>query len=241
MQHSHRDSKGRFVSVKGTKNTRKRKTKKNSSKVESKSYSTNITVILDRSGSMDSCKTGMEKAFDSFIQEQRKVEGECKVSLVQFDIEYEEVYSDLDIQNIPKLHLQPRNMTALYDAIGKTIVNMKTKYSTKTFDKIICIIITDGYENASHEYSLQNVSEMIKQGQKDGWQFVFLGANINVEHVRTSLGIRGSSAASYQSTNVGTQCAVDSLSNAIKRYRTSDSGFFELTSEEKARMASGKF
>lgn len=148
---------------------------------------TDITVILDRSGSMSSMKDYVEEAFNKFLSEQAEVEGDCTINLVQFDDIYEEVYKGVRIQNAPKLCLNPRNTTALYDAIGKTINSIGERLRKlsehKRPDQVLITVITDGFENASREFNYNKIKEMIDhQTSKYNWKFAYIGASVgNVE------------------------------------------------------------
>ena len=114
---------------------------------------TDITVILDRSGSMSTIKTDMEGGLNSFFAKQRELDGLCKVSLHQFDDKYETVFENKDIADVPEVKLEPRGMTALLDAIGKTVNSLGLRLSELNESdrpgKVVVLIITDGFENHS--------------------------------------------------------------------------------------------
>ena len=124
-----------------------------------------ITIILDRSGSMESVKDDTIGGFNSFLAEQQKVAGEAVLSLVQFDDQYEVVYQDKDIRAADRLTeatFQPRGMTALLDAVGRTINAVGQRLAslpeTERPDKVVLVIMTDGFENSSHEFSAAKIS-----------------------------------------------------------------------------------
>ena len=121
---------------------------------------TDITVVLDRSGSMTTVMHDVTGGFDKFIEEQKKVQGEALLTLVQFDTEYEFVHKAKNIKDIPKLEFMPRGMTALLDAMGRAITETGERLrNMKEEDrpgKVICLIITDGQENSSKEYNNAN-------------------------------------------------------------------------------------
>ncbi len=117
---------------------------------------TDITMILDRSGSMSDCKVSMEEALNGFITDQKTVKGECKFSLVKFDTEYELSLSSSDIRNVGKITIEPRGGTALLDAIGRTIDQTGQRLANmqehERPEKVLIVIVTDGEENQSREY-----------------------------------------------------------------------------------------
>jgi len=142
--------------------------------------STDITTILDRSGSMGRIHEQVIRSFNDFLAEQKAVEGEAKISLIQFDDQYEVNYEGIDIQKAEDLNAttyMPRASTALNDAIGRTITNMKVRLKD-TNDNVVVVITTDGMENASVEYSRSQIREMIKEcEEKLGWKFMYLAAD----------------------------------------------------------------
>jgi len=142
--------------------------------------STDITTILDRSGSMGRIHEQVIRSFNDFLAEQKAVEGEAKISLIQFDDQYEVNYEGIDIQKAEDLNAttyMPRASTALNDAIGRTITNMKVRLKD-TNDNVVVVITTDGMENASVEYRRSQIREMIKECEKKlGWKFMYLAAD----------------------------------------------------------------
>lgn len=187
---------------------------------------TNITIILDRSGSMQSIRTDTEGGFNAFIEEQKKVEGEAEVTLIQFDSQYEVVYKNRNIQDVPALVLAPRGPTALYDAICRTINQTHTDNknictSCKT-DKNIFVVITDGFENASREFHSGNVKDLISHAQKEhDWQFVFIGANQDAVLTGSNFNITKGYSLNYTSTPEGARKMFDTLSRSMSTYRCS--------------------
>jgi hypothetical protein len=141
---------------------------------------TDINMILDRSGSMGHIHEQVIRSFNEFLKEQKNVKGEAKISLIQFDDQYEVNYEGVDIQDAKELNAQtyePRGMTALNDAIGRTIVSMKKRLKN-TKDNVVVVITTDGMENASSEFSRSQIREKIKEcEEKLGWKFMYLAAD----------------------------------------------------------------
>lgn len=150
----------------------------NSEKVE-------IIAILDRSGSMGGLVDDVIGGYNSLIEDQKKVVGECLVTLTIFDHEYEIVYSGTPIQNVPKLTKEVYNArggTALFDAVGRTINEVGERYSNmpeeERPDKVVVLINTDGQENQSTEFTQQDIAEMIeRQSTEYSWEFIYAGAN----------------------------------------------------------------
>lgn len=167
---------------------------------------TDITLVVDRSGSMESCRDDAEGGINSFIKEQKEVEGEANLTLVQFDNEYEFVYNGVPIKDVGKYSLVPRNMTALLDAVGKAINETGERLSKmEEQDRpgcVIFVIVTDGHENSSKEFNKQQVKEMIERQQSQyNWQFTFLGADATSFDEAKSLGVCVNNIAIYNKTN----------------------------------------
>ena len=138
----------------------------------SSSSSISVSLILDESGSMSSCKQETINGFNEYIQSLRKQN--VKFSLTKFSDDCEIIYNNKDIKDVKELNevdYQPYGMTALYDAIGNTVS------ATKSEDKVLIVILTDGDENASEEYKKEAIAKLIKEKEKKGWTFVYLGAN----------------------------------------------------------------
>jgi len=189
---------------------------------------TNITFILDRSGSMKDVRSDTIGGFNTFIQAQRALPGECVASLVQFDDLYEPMYSAKPIQEAPLLTTEtfvPRGWTALLDAIGRTIIETGKSLAAMPEDqrpeKVIFVILTDGGENASKEFTREKVFEMIGH-QRDVylWDFVFLGANQDAIAVGAGLNISAASSMTYAANAAGTQSAFVSASNYTAHTRS---------------------
>jgi hypothetical protein len=190
---------------------------------------TDITFVLDRSGSMESIRDDTAGGFNSFVAEQAKLPGECRISLVQFDDKYEPNYSNVlaaHIKPLDRSTYQPRGWTALVDAVGKTIVatgeRLKAMPEAQRPGKVIFVIITDGQENASHEYVLSVVQEMIQTQEKQfNWQFVFLGAGIDAVKDAKAYGYTAGKSLNVGKTSAGVQRAMRRMSENIGSYRAS--------------------
>jgi len=183
---------------------------------------TEIIVVLDRSGSMFSIKADMDGAFDSFVAEQRKLPGQATLTLVQFDDVCEQVYGSKPLSDVPPMALTPRGSTALYDAIGKTIsetgARLKGLPEAERPERVLFLVITDGHENASREYTQPRIAEMVKhQTDKYSWCFVYLGANQDA--VMTGKGIGIGIAENFAANSVGTKSLMANVSHSTRSYR----------------------
>ena len=205
-----------------------KKTIKNLKKME-------LVFILDRSGSMSGLELDTIGGFNSVLEKQKKDRnGEVNVTTALFDNEYELLHSKIPIQEVKPLTEKEyfvRGSTALLDAIGKTISQVKAeqnKLKTKEKSgKVLFVIITDGMENASKEYTVNAIKKLIsEQKEKENWEFLFLGANIDAIKTAESFGIEKSKAAQYKSDSTGTQLNYESINNAVETLRASPS--FEL-------------
>jgi len=163
---------------------------------------THLYFLLDRSGSMQSIKSDIEGGFAAFIEEQRKAPGECRVTLAQFDDEYDVVYSARPLTDVPPLDLKPRNMTALLDAMGRLITSagagLAALPEAERPGTVIVAIMTDGLENASHEWTHPAIRALVEQQTKDyEWQFMYLGADQDAVEVGKGLGVAAGASVTY--------------------------------------------
>jgi uncharacterized protein YegL len=170
-----------------------------------------LVCICDRSGSMDNILDDAIGGFDSFIDEQRNLEKDIKITLITFDGKVEEKVSDINIKNFKSLKnydYVPRGNTALYDAIGFTINSVGNRLNKLKEEerpgKIIVVIQTDGQENYSKEFKFNDVKTMIEhQTDKYKWEFLFLGAGLKEEVYAFSKGIGINNSLSYSATGQG--------------------------------------
>lgn len=190
---------------------------------------TEIAVVLDRSGSMFQIRSDMVGAFAHFIDEQRKEPGACVVSLYQFDDRFETVYQERAIAEVGALNLDPRGNTALLDAMGKSISligeRLAAKPEAERPGKVVIVVITDGLENASREWTRAQVRSRVEhQREQYAWQFAFLGANVDAFNEARSVGIPQGAALDYVASASGVQTMGTILSNAVRSYRGSAVG-----------------
>jgi uncharacterized protein with von Willebrand factor type A (vWA) domain len=190
---------------------------------------TEIVVVLDRSGSMGSIKDATVEGFNTFLNEQKNAEGEAFITLVQFDDRYEMNYQSVPVSEAQPLiageTFVPRGTTALYDAIGKTINDLKTDRD------VIFVIITDGHENASQEFRGEAIKKMIESlTNEEGWKFIFLAANQDAMLSGNSIGISGANSMTYVANDASTSAAFFSVSSNMASYRSSK--FKNLSDDE---------
>jgi len=193
---------------------------------------TDISIVLDRSGSMQSVKDDTIGGLNAFLKEQQAQPGDANLTLAQFDDLYEIVHDAVPIKNVPELTdktFVPRGMTALLDAIGKTIVNTGVRLAAMPEDqrpgRVIFVILTDGEENHSKEYDLGRINAMIaEQTDKYSWSFVFLGANQDAIKAAMGMGISASHALDFMANSQGVQCAFSSTSRHMSSYRAGPCG-----------------
>lgn len=198
---------------------------------------TQIHFILDKSGSMESCRADTIGGFNSFVRRQRELNADnCIMSLYQFDNLYEVIYKNKNIKEVPELSyesFQPNGMTALLDAIGITINNI-----VQNNDNIIVVILTDGEENSSENFRKNQINDLIKAKKDSGWEIVFLGANQDAIKEAENLGIGGQSALTYSAEGHGTSNAFACLSDAISRSRSTPMAKIAFTPEERVKSLS---
>ena len=184
---------------------------------------TEMVFILDRSGSMQGLERDTIGGFNAMIEKQKKVEGEACVSTVLFDHESVVLHDRVDIRDIRPMtdeEYTVRGCTALLDAIGGAIHHIGNvhKYARNEDvpEKTVFVIITDGMENASRRYTAERVKQMIeKEKTKYGWEFLFLGANIDAVETAKHFGINEKRAVSYRSDSVGTGLNYEVVSEAM--------------------------
>ena len=190
---------------------------------------TELVFILDRSGSMAGMVKDTIGGFNSLIEKQKNEDGEAYVSTILFDNYREVIHDRVDIQKIEPMTQEQyyvRGSTALLDAVGHSIHHIANVYKYAREEdrpeKSLFIITTDGMENASRRYSYEKVKEMTKrQKEKYGWEFIFLGANIDAAKEAARFGIDESCAANYHADSKGTAVIYEAMNDAVCNVRAS--------------------
>lgn len=190
---------------------------------------TELVFILDRSGSMSGLEGDTIGGYNAMLEKQKKVEGEALVTTVLFDDQYELLHDRINLRGVAPITNKiyyVRGSTALLDAIGKTIDKIGHAHKHTAYkevpEKTIVVITTDGQENASHEYSLGRIKSMIEhQKERYGWEFLFLGANIDAVNTAGSFGIAPTRAAQYHADRRGMKVSYESVDKAIECLRSS--------------------
>lgn len=160
-----------MVETKLNKKVAKKPKKKTTEPVE-------IVVIVDRSGSMAECQGDAEGGLNAFLDEQRKVKTPGTITLAQFDDKYDLLHDGIDVRTVSNYKLHPRGLTALYDAIGKTVTTVSERQKNCGYKgKTIVAIVTDGWENASCEWDFTRTKKLIAERKLEGWEFIFLAAD----------------------------------------------------------------
>ena len=190
---------------------------------------TELVFILDRSGSMGGLESDTIGGFNGMLLKQKNEEGEANVTTVLFDDQIEIIHDRFPMKAVKPLTEEDyyvRGCTALLDAVGSTV--MKTENIQKRLpdemkaENVIFVITTDGLENASQEYSVKMVKQMIERNQEKGWQFLFFGANIDAVEEAEKIGIRKSHAASYRNDGRGVQLNYQAAGNILSCMRGVD-------------------
>jgi hypothetical protein len=192
-----------------------------------KNHYSEIAFVLDRSGSMESCREAAIEGFNSFLQEQQRTEGLAKLTLILFDDEYLAPIDALPVAEILPLDNDsyvPRGSTALLDAIGRTIDELGARLvSLPEQDRpmqVIVAILTDGLENSSQNYTWRQIADAIKQqSEQYRWTFLFLGANQDAIATAAQMNITAANAAAYVADAAGLHASSKSLTRKVRALR----------------------
>lgn len=192
-----------------------------------KKNSTELVFILDKSGSMAGLESDTIGGFNSMLNKQKALDGECRITTVLFDNRYELLHDRIDIRAVSPMtdrEYQVGGSTALLDAIGQTVHKLaavqKNTAEEYRAEHVMFVIITDGEENSSREYSAQKVKAMIQEErEKYGWEFVFLGANIDAVETAGRFGIAADRAVDYVPDGAGTELNFQAMSETVACFR----------------------
>ncbi|HIY18303.1 MAG TPA: hypothetical protein IAA44_02760 [Candidatus Blautia avistercoris] len=190
---------------------------------------TELVFIIDRSGSMCGLETDTIGGFNGMLEKQKKEPGEAFVTTVLFDDQYERIHQRVPIHKVQPLTAREyyvRGCTALLDAVGRTIQYMisvqRNLEEEERADQVIFVITTDGYENASREYTYSRIQKMIThEKEKYGWEFLFLGANMDAEMEAGKFGIGRDRAVTYCNDSQGVQANYEAMTVAVSQMRCS--------------------
>jgi uncharacterized protein YegL len=190
-----------------------------------------LVFILDRSGSMAGLEKETIAGFNRLIQQQKEVQGEALVSTVLFDDRFEVLHNRVSIQKIEQMTSKDyyvRGSTALLDAIGRSILKIRNVHKAleeeNKPEKTLFFITTDGMENASVEFNYERVNEYIQlQKEKYGWEFIFIGANIDAIGTAKKFGIDADRAVNYRADKRGTNLNYKVMNETITELRVNKS------------------
>jgi uncharacterized protein YegL len=199
---------------------------------------THISIVLDRSGSMASIQQDMQGGLDTFLDGQEKLPGKATVSAYLFDDRYEKTVDMVKLADRPRIELDPRGSTALHDALCKAIDatgrQLADLAEADRPDTVIVLVITDGHENASREFSGSDVKERIeRQRGTYNWDFVFLGANQDAVATGEKLGFLRSSSMTYAASAKGVQNTNTALRSYVTNSRTYGAGSSSFSDEDR--------
>ncbi len=187
---------------------------------------TELVFILDRSGSMAGLESDTIGGFNSMLKKQQDIEGDCHITTVLFDHNYELLHDRIDIKAVNPMtdkEYWVRGSTALLDAIGTTInkISNAQKNTAEEYraEKVMFVIITDGAENASQEYSSVKVKTMIETQKDSDWEFIFLGANIDAVETAGTYGIDANRAVDYLADSQGTELNFRVMADTVATFR----------------------
>lgn len=201
---------------------------------------TSINIVLDRSGSMKRLSNDTIGGFNTFLADQRKVEGEAVFTLATFSSDYTLVHDCVPLKNVSDLTVekyQPSGYTALLDALGRTInatgIRLAAMKEEDRPSQVIFVVITDGEENYSREFTREKVFEMIShQREKYSWEFVFLGCTSDQIKGAVHLGVTAANSFAYTADSAGVASSYNSISSNMTAYRSSGAkqvDFFKQT------------
>lgn len=183
-----------------------------------------ICLILDRSGSMAGREADVIGGVNTFLDEQKKLPDPASIAMVRFDTggveRFRPMQAIAEAKPLTAEDYQPRGGTPLLDAIGKTLVELDNDWKAEQPERAILVIVTDGQENESHEYTKAKIKEMIESRQASGkWAIVYLGANVDAFAEAGSMGISAQNSAGYTNTKRGTQVAYAAMSESVSLMR----------------------
>lgn len=207
---------------------------------------THIFIVLDRSGSMSGRKADHIGGLKSFIEQQKGIDPQPRFTFVQFDSNnpFDLIYDGVDIGEVGEIDLQPRGMTPLYDAVGRTIAHAKEKVQAD--EAPLFVVVTDGEENYSSEWNRTNIARAVKNQEDAGWKFLFLGAGIDAFSEAVKIGIDNKTVASVANTSAAIGNMYSVLRTKATAYNTEvnvsgcismDSATLNFSDEERSSLS----
>ena len=181
---------------------------------------THIVAILDRSGSMETIRNDAIGGFNTFLREQQELPGDADMTLIQFDNEYEVVRARVPLRDMKPLTVHsyvPRGGTALFDAIGRTLNEQRIALGDGA--RVVVTILTDGEENASREFTREQIAALVKKCEGNGWRFVFLAANQDAFAAGRGMGVSVNTTSNFAATGKGVMRGFAYASQSTQLYR----------------------
>ena len=184
---------------------------------------TEIAVIIDRSGSMESIATDAIGGFNAFLREQQQDTADARLTLILFDDEFLTIHDSVDVRSVAALNdktYTPGGSTALFDAVGRTIDQLGQRLAAtpeaERPAKVVVAILTDGHENASTDYTQSKIAGMIEhQRAKYGWEFIFLAANQDAVASAAAINIQAADAVSFVASSKGMRGVFAEMSSSV--------------------------
>lgn len=210
-----------------------------------------IVIVLDSSGSMSSVKTAMENGMNELLEQQKKIPGSCNVSLVTFDSDHTgslrltNVYTAKPVNYTPPFVMHPDGGTPLFDALGKTLIATEERLAPSNTGtimdhatppgKVLFIVITDGEENSSKEFTRPQIKALVERVTTEhGWEFSYLGANVDAFQEAATTGISYVATSNYTPNTVGVTTMLRAVSNSTASYRTT--GLYAISDDDRTAM-----
>lgn len=199
---------------------------------------TEILVVVDISGSMAGIAKDMSGGINKLIEDQKMVQGKCLVTLVEFGSRSRTVFEGIPIENVLPYEIHVDGLTALNDALCMSVDRLGVRLAAMPEDqrpaKVVVIVVTDGAENASQEFTREDATSRVKiQSETYGWQFVFLGANIDAFAVGDSYGFAAASSVQYDSTPESAQALMFEASASLSGYRSGRMNRMAFTDDQR--------
>ncbi len=186
-----------------------------------------VVLLIDKSGSMKGLEEDMVKGYNSMLAKERKLSVPTNVTTILFSSDHEILADRKPISEVPDMTLDAykvRGATALYDTIGNAIAKTEAvKGIDDTGSKVLFVIITDGLENYSQTYDQEKIKKMIDVQEEKGWEFVFIGSNMDAEKEADTIGIKKENAATYENSKQGVQANYQAVSQMVHSLATTSS------------------